>query len=270
MNLLEKSEQVMVEEHKKSFSFNCVSLDGTKYSTSIYSMSPNIFSCVRTEERVPISTDEGYIFQKNVVENVVSIDELGGIVIDYNSSTVNNFRCENWNCNEISFAERKTYTSDGVMSKKEIKTFPQINIKSGINSINESSMLIRARQGFEAGNFTDSYDTRTFLVRDQFDTAKVKFEDKSKGMYYFSVLPLDQRYGLRDMNLIDNAIFSPEVEILPTSKYDVEQVIKRESNEKVADGLRKIAIGRENYYYNSADDFNFVCIVSSEEKGISM
>lgn len=268
MNLLDDSERVMVEESKGSFSFNYTSPDGTRYATSIYSMNPNTFSCIKTEDRV-LSTTDGSVVQKGVLESVVNLDALGGITIEHNSSNANNLNCESWKCNEITSAERKEYTPDGVMNIREFKSFPEINVNFSINNTNASTMLSRARQGFGAGNFTDSYDTRTFLVRDQFDTAKVKFEDKRSGASYFSVLPLDQRYGLRDMSLNNGAIFLSEVEILPMTKYDAEQIIQKENNPKVAEGLRKIAAGRENYYYNSANDSNFVCNVGGEEKKVA-
>ena len=46
-------------------------------------------------------------------------------------------------------------------------------------------------------------------------------------------------------------------------------MIQRETNQKVAEELRKYAIGRESYSYDSSEDIRFKCEGISQSKSIS-
>ncbi len=46
-------------------------------------------------------------------------------------------------------------------------------------------------------------------------------------------------------------------------------MIQRENNPKVAEGLREYAAGRENYYYSTSEDKNFICEGIQQSQGKS-
>ena len=77
----------------------------------------------------------------------------------------------------------------------------------------------------------------SLLVRDKLDTAKIISEDRTKGIKYSAITPLNQEHGLRDMALLGG--YDPYVVIPPLSQEEIEVMIQRESNPKVAEGLRE-------------------------------
>ena len=83
---------------------------------------------------------------------------------------------------------------------------------------------------------------------------------------YRSIVPLNQEHGLRDMRTIGDTQHQKEVVIESLSQEEIDNMIKKENNEKVADGLRKYAAGRTTYSYNSADDRHFICVEETSSK----
>ena len=63
--------------------------------------------------------------------------------------------------------------------------------------------------------------------------------------------------------------YPQNVVIPPLSQEEIEVMIQRESNPKVAEGLREYAVGRNTYSYNSAEDKHFISEGISQSQGIS-
>ena len=100
MNMFEAAETVTVKEENGNISFNWTSPVGDKYSMSISSSSPETFRCVRTEENKSfIDTNGQNIRQKNVIEEVATIDKFGSITLTTNGSIVDNIDCKIGKCN---------------------------------------------------------------------------------------------------------------------------------------------------------------------------
>lgn len=271
MNMFEAAEAVTVKEENGNISFDWTSSVGDKYSMSISSSSPETFRCVRTEEKTPfIGTNGQIIRQKNVVEEVATIDKYGFITLTTNGSMVDNIDCGIGKCNNSTWSEKKYYTSNGVMRDREHKNFTRGELSEDFDRTEIDSMLFIPRQAFDSGFWRDKYESRTLLVRDKLDTARILREDKTKGIIYSAITPLNQEHGLRDMVLLGGYDTYPQdVVIPPLSQEEIEVMIQRESNPKVAEGLRKFAVGRTTYSYNSAEDKNFVCEGISQTQGFS-
>ncbi len=271
MNMFEAAEAVTVKEENGNISFDWTSSVGDKYSMSISSSSPETFRCVRTEEKKPfIGTNGQSIRQKNVVEEVATIDKSGFITLTTNGSMVDNIDCGMGKCNNSTWSEKKYYTPNGVMRDREYKNFTRGELSEDFDRTRIDSMLYIPRQAFDFGFWHDKYESRTLLVRDKLDTARIVSEDKTKGIRYSAITPLNQEHGLKDMVLLGGYDPYPQdVVIPPLSQEEIEVMIQRESNPKVAEGLRAYAVGRTTYSYNSAEDKNFVCEGISQTQGFS-
>lgn len=271
MNMFEAAEAVTVKEENGNISFDWTSSVGDKYSMSISSSSPETFRCVRTEEKKSfIGTNGQSIREKNVVEEVATIDKSGFITLTTNGSMVDNIDCGMDKCNNSTWSEKKYYTSNGVMRDREYKSFTRGELSENFDRTRIDSMLFIPRQAFDFGLWHDKYESRTLLVRDKLDTARIVSEDKTKGIRYSAITPLNQEYGLRDMILLGGYEPYPQnVVIPPLSQEEIEVMIQRESNPKVAEGLREYAAGRNTYSYNSAEDKHFISEGISQSQGIS-
>lgn len=166
---------------------------------------------------------------------------------------------------------KKCYTSNGVMRDREYKSFARGELSVDFDRAEIDSMLFIPRQAFDFGVWHDKYESRTLLVRDKLDTAKIISEDRTKGIKYSAITPLNQEHGLRDMAaLLDGyGPYPQNVVIPPLSQEEIEVMIQRESNPKVAEGLREYAVGRNTYSYNSAEDKHFISEGISQSQGIS-
>lgn len=271
MGMSESIRTVTAKEENGKISFDFVSPYGEKYSMSISSSSPKTFRCVRTKEEKPfIGLNGQSIREKDVIEEVATIDEYGFITLTTNGSRVNNIDCKIDECNNSTWSEKKYYTSNGVMRDREYKGFTKGKLSETFDRASIDSMLHIPRQAFDSGFWNDKYESRTLLVRDKLDTARILSEDKKRGIRYSAITPLNQEHGLRDMILLGGYDLYPQnVVIPPLSQEEIEAMIQSESNPKVAEGLREYAIGRNTYSYDSAEDKYFISEGISQSKGIS-
>lgn len=261
MNMFELSDKVTVYEEKGSISFNWDSPDGKKYSFNISCSNPETVRCIRTEEKNSVVSTNGQVTrEKNVIEKVASIDETSGYVtLITNGSMIDNINCGIGKCNNSTWSEKKYYDSNGVMINREYKGFSKGALTENFDNTRIDSMLYIPRGAFKSGFLSDNYEIRALLVRDKLDTARIVLEDKKKQIKYSTIMPLNQEYGLRDMNFNKGYDTYPQdIVISPLSKEEIEIMIQRETNPKVAEGLRSYAVGRENYYYNSQQDKYFI------------
>lgn len=271
MGMSESIRTITVKEENGEISFDFVSPYGEKYSMSIYSSSPKTFRCVRTKEEKPfIGLNGQSIREKGVIEEVATIDEYGFITLTTNGSRVNNIDCKMGECNNSTWSEKKYYTSNGVMRDREYKSFTKGKLFENFDRTSIDSMLYIPRQAFDSGFWNDKYESRTLLVRDKLDTARILSEDKKRGIRYSAITPLNQEHGLRDMILLGGYDLYPQnVVIPPLSQEEIEAMIQRESNPKVAEGLREYSIGRNTYSYDSTEDKYFISEGISQSRGMS-
>lgn len=259
--MFETAEMVNVKEENGNISFEWISTYGNKYSMSITSLSPDAFGCIRTEEKIY----ESGIKEKNVTEVVTSIDENGEITITSNNGSVDNADVKSGECNIVMSSEKKYYNFYGIMGKREYKSFGKselINKTVETATINDILPMPRIDGS--------SYVTSNLLVRDKLDTARLVIDDKSKGTKYNAIVPLNQEHGVMNMIYTTGGyIYQQDITILPLSQSEIEAMIQKETNSKVAEGLRKYVAGREVYAYSSTYDNGFVCEGVSNNQSVS-
>ena len=245
--------------NKKMINFNYESYNKEKCSFSIVCDSNNI-RCERIIN--PLSPGSGEVSRKKaVVEKLVSLDDKGYIFIQTNGATA--YNTEKYSVsNNYSWSEKKEYNDFGIMMRNEYIGYENNLIDSSIDTISSASMLYSPRVG--------DYKRRQecLMSREKMDVAWVNYKDFSKGIQYRSFVPLNQEHGLRNMKLPNDLVPSnKEIVINNLSSDEIEVIIKKENNPKVEEGLRRLAVGRENFYYNNMSDPNYVC--DGIEKGIT-
>ena len=259
----ESNKEVLVDESENQISFSWKDQYGDKYIFNISSSSPETFECTSIVEKAPYHGKDGQIINEveGLKESATINEQTGEITLTTRGSSINNADTTNNINDNYNWIEKRKYTSGGVMSEKEYKKFSIGAIHYDISDIsrNPQNLFIIDLTKLQP-------DERTLLVREKLDTAKVIYEDASKGIKYIATTPLNQEHGLRDMIFQGPA---QEVIIPPLNKDEIEKMIQRETNQKVAEELRKYAIGRESYSYDSSEDIRFKCEGISQSKSIS-
>lgn len=268
MNMGVAEENVQVNQKDGKISFSWTSEIGYKYSMTIECHNPETFTCTTIEEEPPYLGNNGQrIIEKTITEDIATINERSGfITLTTNGASINNVDCNNNQHNTSTWATQAYYTPEGVMRDRKDKIFAEVpNMFGSIERAGIENLII-PREAFSPGSpYYDNYEIRQYLQRERLDTARVILDNRKKGIKYNATLPLNEEHGLRDMFLRGGYNPYPkEVIINPLSTEEIEVKLKRESNPKVAEGLRIYAEGKHNYYYHSQDDPNFVAEGISE------
>ncbi len=258
LNMFEQVNNIMVESNGNSISFKFVGSDATNYYTEISKNDDNSFKCSQITEKKPYLDANGdYVKEKTFVEEIATLNDNGFIELVNNGSIINN-TASSGVCNNMSWAEKKTYTDKGIMQVREYIGFPKSELNESYDRVNSATALYFSKAAFN-GNLGNLYDTRTILRRDKFDTARIYVENKNNDIKYSTIIPLNQEHGLRDMTMIGGYDSYPtEIVIKPLSPEEITAIISKEPDLKIQEGLKEYAVGRENYYYSSLDDPYFI------------
>jgi len=261
MNMFESAENILVQEAEGEISFTWISnLDGTKYTFSILRKdSKTICSVVTSERNEGYSTELGRELKSKTAKEIeVSLDVFG-LNIRENGSIITNTQQDLNKCHNTSWAEQRKYNNKGVMSMREYKGFAPAELSKSIEHARVDEMLLVSRNAYVFGFWNDKYVDRTLLVREKLDCARVVKEDKAQGIKYCAVSMLNDEYGLRDMYLPGGSNPYPrDVIIEPMSSEDIDKLLQKERDPRVASGLKDYAIGRNTYHYNAYEDPHFV------------
>lgn len=261
MNISNESDKVNVIEEKGSISFKWNSQFNEKYEMSISCSDPDTFKCTRFKESKKHTQS-----WKEAEEVVATIGEYGNITLFNNSGSVTTL--ENYNkdhkCMCFSSATRKEYSANGVMNEREYRNYTTEESQD-FSRYNPDFILNTAREAYRLFLYDEIYNKRELYVRDKLDTARLVFDDKEEKIRYSVIVPLSQQHGLRDMYTTVNDPCKDDIVILPLSKEQIEAMIQKENNPKVQEGLRAYATGRENYYYNSSEDKNFINTIENSK-----
>lgn len=254
MNISEP-EKVLVSEKDGVVSFEYAAKDGDKYSFELR-VGENSVSCVRVEEPHSFVGNSGSVVrQKNAIEIVSKLDEYGQVTITKNIGGIDNVGCDNMHYNMSSSVEECLYDKDGIMYETEHKYYGSRKGEGYFHRVGANELLNLSRWISHYGN-NMPYSSRTKLVRDKLDVATIVYHDRDNGHEYYGKVPLHQEHGLSEMKIANGYNFwpFPEVNIHPLMESEVDAMIARESDYRVAEGLRKYAVGRTTYRYSSNGD----------------
>lgn len=255
MNISEP-EKVMVRENNGVISFQYATSEGDNYSFELKASEDSI-SCVRVEEPHSYVGNSGSVVrQKHAIEIISKLDEYGQVTVTKNIGSIDNVDCEdNMHYNMTSSVETCVYNRDGVMSEREYRYYGSRKGEGYFHRVGANELLNLARR-IEPYGDRMPYSSRTKLVRDKLDVATIVYDDRDSGHEYYGKVPLYQEHGLRDMHVANgyNLYPVPNVEIYPLMESEIDQMLARESDPRVAEGLKKYAVGRTTYRYSSNGD----------------
>lgn len=241
----QNANSIAVQKEEGKIIFNWNSNDSTKHSMIISSYQPQVLNCITLDKK---ETLDGLVTTEKIAqENTASINDNGDITLIKNHSLVNNVNSKVGKCDNFTNAEKFIFTKDGIMQLKEEVTFPQLELADDIKSVNVGSMLFAARQGLNSSNY---FKTKRSFRRDMLDTAYYTYENNVNDEKFSYIVPLNQEHGLKNMKQIGGYEHPMPVVIPTLSSEQIDAMIQRESDPKVREGLKKLAVGRENYYYN--------------------
>lgn len=231
-----------------------------KYAISIFCDDPTTFRCIRTKEKAPYFGTGGVMYRcKDVIEEVVTVDEKSGhMTLTTNRAWLYADDSMKGECINSTNSEKCDYTSDGIMERREMKDFGTGKLFEDYNREGIGSMLHIPRSAFGMSLWSDKYEYRKLLTREKLDTARLVVEDKKKNIKYNATVKLSSQRGLKNMYLDDPAL-PEDITIMPLLPAEIDELIQSEKDPRVAAGLRKYAVGRDQYFYNSRDDRYFVC-----------
>ena len=143
------------------------------------------------------------------------------------------------------------------MDERYYKEYKTPNIQIPYDKININLALNDPREAFTINNWeNDSFTTRTQLIREKIDVARLIKEDKEKGILYSANVILNKDISLRYMSVLSSKL-EDEVTISPLAKEEIDKMIEQEDN-KVQEGLRIYAVDRDKYSYDSKEDKDFI------------
>ena len=155
--------------------------------------------------------------------------------------------------NVRSTVQYDSYDRNGVNISTTLKDSPYVlGFASHVDEIGTDFFDI-------ASNAKDARNSETHITRQSIDVAYVKHFVNGRKTYSGSV-PLSHENGLQQMSFTkvpERFDFGRQV-ISPMSQSDIEALIAKEKDAKVAEGLRKYSINRDKFYYDSFDDKEFL------------
>lgn len=246
-------ESVHVREHDGMIAFDYTDSAGDKYSFEL-TAGEDFVKCVRVEEPHSYVGNSGSVVRvKHAIEKVAKVDDYGSVTITTNFGSIDNVNCDNLHYNMSSSVETCVYDRNGVMHERESRHYGSRLGNGYFHRVGANELLSYARWAPQYDRWNNTVTSRTLLRREKLDTARVVYEDKTTRHIHYGVVPLDQQHGLRDMFIANgyNTYPVPDVTIHPLMQSEVDAMIAREADERVANGLREYAVGRTTYSYSS-------------------
>lgn len=270
MNIDDMSDTIKVTSNGSRISFTCRGANNEIYGFGITAFESTDFRCVYVKEE-DIAKDKCKYFQRTAIEKNIILEENNYITITTLGSTIDDNYPDEKKCHNACWSEEERYSSTGIMLKKENITFRPSLINEEFMSASISSMLYVPHKHMLAPDdgTRELSRKRTLLCRDYIDTASLYIEDKDTESIYSTKVPLNQEHGLRDMEIDEVYKKCPkEVFIPPAENWEIDLMITSESNPTVQEGLKQLALGRENFNYDSNNDPRFERTGFSDSYGI--
>ena len=260
LDQLNVDDNTIVSIAGKTVFFNCLSTSGSRFSIDISCAIENNIKCDIYEERPNQKLGDKTFGEHDVVELSATYDPtLKTVTTIMCGSSVDNINCDINTCNNTTWAERKEYNSYGILMEREYKGYPKLLLSIDHNLITIALMLNTPKQAFVDGFWIDKYNVRNVITRDLFDTARVIYENKVDGERYVTMAPLSQKQSLKYLILPKGFETRPDNIVIDKMSFNqINELINRETNPRIAMGLRILSEGREEYSYNSTLDKNFI------------
>lgn len=226
--------------------------DSMEHSISISCPDENTIQCKSSTKRFSETPN-----QKSTNDLTIKIDPNNHNIDCYYDNAL---ACDNSKQGGIDLYKTNThyyYVPEGILARIEEKSgemhFEEWNCKS----FDEASMRWNYKQ----------FDEIRTLDRAYLDVARYIIQRKNSGnnfdVVFSSLLPLNLRNGLIDMEVNAYGIetdpnIEEQLEILPKSQEETEEMINKYKNPKVQEVLRNLARNRDKLHYIPSEDKYYV------------
>ena len=166
--------------------------------------------------------------------------------------------------------------SDGtIMNTKDPNTFMRtkssvisrydrygINVESNYIQYKDTTLTNLFIDGYTLSNGVDIPVSKLYVGRTSIDIAKVVLTEENQ-VTYSGIVPLDTRYGVAQMALpsrgtVVNPFDYGRQIIEPISPSEIEELIAKEKDPKVVEGLKLYINNRDQFMYDSFQDKGYV------------
>ena len=259
MNMFEAGNNVSMSKQEQGLSFSWENSSNKRYDVQISVPDKDTIKAVRTEEESRLIGDK-LADEKKILEIDSKYTPYGEVVIDEYYVGADNYTTGLDGSIISTTATSKKYDNNGVMVERENVSKKPHKAMESVRNIKPSVVLNDMSKG-DMLRVDSSCRRRELLVRDKLDTATIRYEDNDKNEKYEGIIPLNQEYGLRDMRILGQQLEQDRVVIHPIFKEEIEEMIMKEKNPRIQEGLRAYAKGRETYSYDSSMDKDFVSLM---------
>ena len=256
-------DKIIVVENNSLITFEYF-LGNEKVKFSLYCENPKEFKCLC--DRMPTNysiPDLNTVKTRNIIEQDTILKDNGEIVIDKNGVMLSDNKLtldkqrDIKNCNSHTLAEKHKYSKDGIETLNLAKHYDSV-FADKLTSPNVAGTLRIAHEAFNTNSsFYYDYQSSLSLERQYLDTARYILNDKKNNTKFSSMVTLNHEHSLRNMQPSQVQPIS-EVVISGISINEIEEMISKEKNPTIANGLRQLANGRQYFQYNSENDPNFI------------
>lgn len=241
-----------------------ISVNGEEYKYSIKCFVPEQIDVVATKTDSIYKEDGRIGTQKACIEKKIKLlreDELE--VSTYMGSAKDTLKGVYYSPSE---AEKKVYTKNGVVRNVEFKEYKESESIGNTRSVSEQEYFNILFIPHLSDRSTDnSYETITSIGRTGLDVAFVCKQDSKGSTLFKSHVQINNEYGVSDINIVDIGRYTGYIGkthidpvIHPFNSKLIEAIIKRDNDPRTQEELRQWAKGRESFYYNAAEDPDYV------------
>ncbi len=172
---------------------------------------------------------------------------------------------------------KEIYSAEGIVVEHELGQTKEGRINSFAyfdrnNSLEIATYPVHFYQNDNIWNncaFISSLQSYSKVQRKNIDTASVYSFDKDNDSEERATVELGgPDYSHMQVMSVENYP-DQHVIIPPLSTERIEEMVSYQTNPKVQEGLRKMAVGRENYSYDSLKDPTFKYVGPQEQAGVS-
>lgn len=257
MNMGEKSSSVIAFQDDKTIKFKYSDTNST-YEMSISVLSDNSFKYLVEETKQPFRAVDGKeIRQKVISEGIAEVKIDGESTFEVHYGYLDDIDCKQNECNVSNSARKTVYDKSGIEIEKNFVSNNTYKQSFSMDNLPYTGSLGMAREALVPGSLSNSrYVYKEIVRRDKFDTARVSIDDRDRERKFNSVVELSGEHGYRNMYIAGNSFGPRTIQNLTT--YQIEEMLNKETNPRVKEGLKEYAAGRDVYFYSSADDPYFV------------
>lgn len=188
---------------------------------------------------------------KEVFEITLRIDQEGNIYVNEAYSAVHDTAKPN-SLEGNAICQSTVYDSNGIMVKKEKKTYNGLGYNSDITYVPADELLYVPEKSFDRNSsFFHKYNRCETMIRDAFDVAEISITDNDTFNQYKGFALLDDTEGLSMMIPSSDFKIEEDSTIEPLSEREIKEKLSKETDPQIRMGLYGYSEDRSKYIYQN-------------------